>query len=135
MATAAPPQAGQLPSSPVTAAGNHRTARLIAIVAGLLGAALAIATPLLPVTQTTAQLNWPHFRTIVGAGIALPGAQHTAVDTLAAGAIKAFEHQQRLQRRTVDRRSQRSNGAALTCLRPCVLPVAVSAVRTHSPRM
>jgi len=50
---------GQLPSSPVTAAGNHRTARIIAIVAGLLGAALAIATPLLPVTQTTAQLNWP----------------------------------------------------------------------------
>jgi arabinosyltransferase C len=43
----------------VTAAGNHRTTRLIAIVAGLLGAALAIATPLLPVTQTTAQLNWP----------------------------------------------------------------------------
>jgi arabinosyltransferase C len=40
-------------------AGNHRTARLIAIVAGLLGAALAIATPFLPVTQTTAQLNWP----------------------------------------------------------------------------
>jgi arabinosyltransferase C len=59
MATEAPPQAGQLPSSPVTAAGNHRTARIIAIVAGLLGAALAIATPLLPVTQTTAQLNWP----------------------------------------------------------------------------
>jgi arabinosyltransferase C len=59
MATKAPPQAGQLPSSPVTAAGNHRTARIIAIVAGLLGAALAIATPLLPVTQTTAQLNWP----------------------------------------------------------------------------
>jgi arabinosyltransferase C len=43
----------------VTAAGNHRTTRLIAIVAGLLGAAFAIATPLLPVTQTTAQLNWP----------------------------------------------------------------------------
>lgn len=38
---------------------NHRTARLIAVVAGLLGAALAIATPLLPVKQTTAQLNWP----------------------------------------------------------------------------
>ena len=38
---------------------NHRTARLIAIVAGLVGAALAIATPLLPVKQTTAQLNWP----------------------------------------------------------------------------
>lgn len=38
---------------------NHHTARWIAIVAGLLGAFLAMATPLLPVTQTTAQLNWP----------------------------------------------------------------------------
>ncbi|HYO02675.1 MAG TPA: arabinosyltransferase domain-containing protein [Mycobacterium sp.] len=43
----------------VGAGGNHRTARLVAIVAGLLGALLAIATPFLPVTQTTAQLNWP----------------------------------------------------------------------------
>ena len=41
------------------AGANHRTARVIAIVAGLLGAVLAVATPLLPVTQTTAQLNWP----------------------------------------------------------------------------
>jgi arabinosyltransferase C len=40
-------------------ATNHRTARLVAIVAGLLGALLALATPLLPVTQTTANLNWP----------------------------------------------------------------------------
>ena len=38
---------------------NHRTARLIAIVAGLLGTLLALATPLLPVEQTTAELNWP----------------------------------------------------------------------------
>lgn len=38
---------------------NYRTARTVAAVAGLLGAALAIATPFLPVTQTTAQLNWP----------------------------------------------------------------------------
>ncbi len=38
---------------------NHRTVRLIAIVAGLVGAALAIAVPLLPVKETTAQLNWP----------------------------------------------------------------------------
>ena len=63
MASEAPAQAGQLPSSPVVrkiAMGtNHRTARIIAIVAGLLGAALALATPLLPVEQTTAQLNWP----------------------------------------------------------------------------
>ncbi|GAC1406739.1 MAG: arabinosyltransferase domain-containing protein [Mycobacterium sp.] len=59
MATEIAPELGQLPSSPVTAAGNHRTTRLIAVIAGLVGAALAIATPLLAVTQTTAQLNWP----------------------------------------------------------------------------
>ncbi|MDT5355511.1 MAG: arabinosyltransferase, partial [Mycobacterium sp.] len=38
---------------------NYRAARVVAVVAGLLGALLAIATPLLPVKQTTAQLNWP----------------------------------------------------------------------------
>jgi arabinosyltransferase C len=38
---------------------NHRTARIVAIIAGLLGAALALATPFLPVNQTTAELNWP----------------------------------------------------------------------------
>ena len=43
----------------VPAGRNHRTARLIAIVAGLLGTLLAVATPLLPVNQTTAALNWP----------------------------------------------------------------------------
>ncbi|MCW2688650.1 MAG: cell wall arabinan synthesis protein, partial [Mycobacterium sp.] len=53
-------QSGELPSTPVTDAGDrYRTARLVAIIAGLLGAALALATPLLPVKQTTAQLNWP----------------------------------------------------------------------------
>ncbi len=51
---------GQLASSPVTAPGsNHRNARIIAIVAGLLGALMAVATPLLPVKQTTAELKWP----------------------------------------------------------------------------
>ncbi len=51
---------GQLPSSSVTETrANYRTARLVAVVAGLLGAALALLTPLLPVTQTTAELNWP----------------------------------------------------------------------------
>ncbi|OBF15405.1 arabinosyltransferase [Mycobacterium kubicae] len=50
----------QLPSTSVSGAGgNYRIARLVAVVAGLLGAALALATPFLPVTQTTAQLNWP----------------------------------------------------------------------------
>ncbi len=67
MTTEVPP-GGPLTSSPVSRegsdarprpTGNHRTARLIAIVAGLLGALLAVATPFLPVTQTTAQLNWP----------------------------------------------------------------------------
>ncbi|MEU0498179.1 arabinosyltransferase domain-containing protein [Mycobacterium sp. NPDC006124] len=58
------PPSGELSSSPVSrdgdaAGANHRTARLVAIVAGLLGSVLAIATPFLPVTQTTAALNWP----------------------------------------------------------------------------
>ena len=43
---------------------NYRTARLVAVIAGLLGAALAIVTPLLPVTQTTAKLNWPQNNTL-----------------------------------------------------------------------
>ncbi|MEM6110196.1 arabinosyltransferase domain-containing protein [Mycobacterium sp. 050272] len=52
--------AEELPSRSVKGAGaRHRTARIVAVVAGLLGALLAIATPLLPVNQTTAQLNWP----------------------------------------------------------------------------
>jgi arabinosyltransferase C len=38
---------------------NHRIARTVAVIAGLLGALLAIVTPVLPVNQTTAQLNWP----------------------------------------------------------------------------
>ncbi len=41
------------------AGANYRLARLVAVVAGLLGTVLALATPLLPVNQTTAQLNWP----------------------------------------------------------------------------
>lgn len=50
----------QLPSSSVEQTrANYRTARLVAVIAGLLGALLAILTPLLPVKQTTAQLNWP----------------------------------------------------------------------------
>ena len=40
-------------------AANHRTVRIVAITAGLLGVLLAIATPFLPVKQTTAELNWP----------------------------------------------------------------------------
>lgn len=43
----------------VTAARDVRIARLVATIAGLLGFVLSVATPLLPVTQTTATLNWP----------------------------------------------------------------------------
>ncbi len=50
----------ELPSTSVSdTVGNRRIARIVAVVAGLLGALLAIATPVLPVNQTTAQLNWP----------------------------------------------------------------------------
>ena len=57
---ASPPRVEELASTTVTDAGaNHRLARVVATAAGLLGALLAIATPLLPVNQTTAQLNWP----------------------------------------------------------------------------
>ncbi|HET9876337.1 MAG TPA: arabinosyltransferase domain-containing protein, partial [Mycobacterium sp.] len=59
MATDAAPSA-QLASSSVTnTRGDYRITRAVAVVAGLLGALLAIATPLLPVKQTTAQLSWP----------------------------------------------------------------------------
>ncbi|OMC42045.1 arabinosyltransferase domain-containing protein [Mycobacterium sp. IS-1264] len=61
MATETSPNlAEELPSTSVSdTGGNHRIARIVAVVAGLLGAVLAIATPVLPVNQTTAQLNWP----------------------------------------------------------------------------
>lgn len=50
----------ELASTSVSDAGaNYRIARLVAVIAGLLGTLLALATPLLPVDQTTAQLNWP----------------------------------------------------------------------------
>lgn len=41
------------------AGANYWIARLLAVIAGLLGALLAMATPFLPVNQNTAQLNWP----------------------------------------------------------------------------
>lgn len=50
----------ELPSTPVAQTRvNYRTARLVAAVAGLLGALCAVLTPFLPVNQTTADLNWP----------------------------------------------------------------------------
>ena len=60
--------------------GNHRTARLIAIVAGLLGTVLAIATPLLPVTQSTAQINWPQDGVLASVDAPLIGYVATDLD-------------------------------------------------------
>ncbi|WUI35487.1 arabinosyltransferase domain-containing protein [Nocardia sp. NBC_00416] len=44
---------------PKVAPKDFRIARLVAIITGVLGALFAIATPFLPVTQTTATLSWP----------------------------------------------------------------------------
>ncbi len=38
---------------------NIRVTRWVAMIAGLIGFVLSVATPLLPVVQTTATLNWP----------------------------------------------------------------------------
>lgn len=46
-------------SATVTAGRDVRIARWVATIAGLLGFVMAVATPLLPVVQTTATLNWP----------------------------------------------------------------------------
>jgi arabinosyltransferase B len=43
----------------ITARDNVKLARWVATVAGLIGFVLSVATPLLPVVQTTANLNWP----------------------------------------------------------------------------
>ncbi len=40
-------------------ASDVRIARWVATIAGLIGFVLSVATPLLPVVQTTATLNWP----------------------------------------------------------------------------
>ena len=47
------------PKSTSENARDVKIARWVAIIAGLLGTVMAIAVPLLPVTQTTATLNWP----------------------------------------------------------------------------
>ena len=42
-----------------TARNDVRVTRWVATIAGLIGFVLSVATPLLPVVQTTASLNWP----------------------------------------------------------------------------
>src|SRR5271166_5041258 len=79
MAVDAAPQAGQLPPGTVThGMDQYRIARMVAIAAGLLGALLALVTPLLPVKQTTAQLNWP--QNGVFASVTAPLISYVATD-------------------------------------------------------
>jgi arabinosyltransferase B len=47
------------PKAPETGARDVRVTRWVATIAGLIGFLLSVATPLLPVVQTTATLNWP----------------------------------------------------------------------------
>jgi arabinosyltransferase B len=47
------------PAAPETGARDVRVTRWVATIAGLVGFVLSMATPLLPVVQTTATLNWP----------------------------------------------------------------------------
>ncbi|NMD62845.1 arabinosyltransferase [Nocardia globerula] len=54
-----PPLTPSSPPSRPDARMRFRQTRLIAIIAGLIGFVLALATPLLPVVQTTAAVNWP----------------------------------------------------------------------------
>ncbi|OYD67575.1 arabinosyltransferase domain-containing protein [Rhodococcus sp. OK302] len=57
--TVSPVAPSSPPPSRPDARELFRRTRLVAIVAGLIGFFLALATPLLPVTQTTAAVNWP----------------------------------------------------------------------------
>ncbi|WTL36218.1 arabinosyltransferase domain-containing protein [Nocardia sp. NBC_01503] len=54
------------PSTPTPTATprDYRIAKTIAIIAGVLGALFALATPFLPVKQTTAVVNWPQHGTL-----------------------------------------------------------------------
>ncbi|GAB2919362.1 arabinosyltransferase EmbC [Rhodococcus aerolatus] len=59
--TRGPADDGPAPGEEPTLRGRRARSRaaLLATVLGLLGAVLALAAPLLPVTQTTARLSWP----------------------------------------------------------------------------
>ena len=64
--TAPTPEPGDLPAlagadgtDPSSRGASLRTTRLIAVVAGLLGAVFSVLTPFLPVTATDASFSWP----------------------------------------------------------------------------
>nr|WP_232236323.1 arabinosyltransferase domain-containing protein [Nocardia sp. BMG51109] len=50
--------------TPVATPRDFRTARLVALITGVLGALFALATPFLPVNQTTAAVDWPQGGTV-----------------------------------------------------------------------
>ncbi|WP_375335981.1 arabinosyltransferase domain-containing protein [Nocardia sp. SYP-A9097] len=52
------------PPTPTATPRDYRIAKMIAIVAGVLGALFALATPFLPVEQTTAVVDWPQNGTL-----------------------------------------------------------------------
>nr|WP_235174828.1 arabinosyltransferase domain-containing protein [Tomitella biformata] len=76
--TTSPPPA-EKPATKPTGPGHLRNARIIAVVTGLLGFLLAILTPILPVTQTTAQLNWPQDGTLNAVSAPFVGYQPTSL--------------------------------------------------------
>ncbi|MGV9412313.1 arabinosyltransferase domain-containing protein [Nocardia sp. NPDC003693] len=59
------------PPTPAATPRDYRTAKLIAIVAGVLGALFALATPFLPVKQTVATVQWPQRGTLESIDAAL----------------------------------------------------------------
>ena len=74
-------QAADDANDKATAGRNVQVTRWVATIAGLIGFVLSIATPLLPVVQTTAMLNWPqsgHLNSVTAPLISL-----TPVDMLA----------------------------------------------------
>ncbi len=53
-----------MPQPPLPDVRSIRTSRLIAIVTGLIGFVLALATPFLPVKQDAATIDWPQNGTL-----------------------------------------------------------------------
>ncbi|WP_170312821.1 arabinosyltransferase domain-containing protein [Prescottella subtropica] len=68
-----------------------RIARLVAIIGGVLGAILAIATPFLPVKQDAASISWPQNGTLTSASAPLvsytPHSLHVTVPCTAVGQL------------------------------------------------
>ena len=73
--TTPPPRDKRPTATKPSPRGPLQNARIIAVVTGLLGFLLAILTPILPVTQTTAQLNWPQDGTLNAISAPLVGYQ------------------------------------------------------------